>query len=948
MNDGATRLALVYRGSVSESRPAESASLDASTTWSSMPDEPVPDLSMRTRLASLRARMFGVPAEPTRVGRFVLLSTLGVGGMGVVHAAYDPRLDRRIALKLVNREAATGVAIEARLIREAQAMARLSHPNVVQIHEVGVWDGRIFIAMELVAGRTLAAWLAAEERSWRDILAVFSDAGRGLAAAHAAGIVHRDFKPENVLVGDDGRARVTDFGLARGVHSDAHVDETWREPDDPLAGMTGPRTVTGAIAGTPAYMSPEQFLGEPATASGDQFSFCVALHHALHRAAPFPGRERHELADAVIHGRRIEPPRIRCPRRVHRALVRALARDPTRRFPDMQSLLTAIAPRPRWQLAVPALTLTAAAVAALILAPRDAPNPCSDPHALLRGTWDAPRRADLERIFLDSEVPDAAILWSTTAEALDTYGESAAAMHHHSCQAGQRGESSSELHVLRVACLRRRLAVVDGVVRTLATGDRDALRQAPLAATELADIDACSDDRALLDGMDPVPPTLAATIADIRRQLDDVRALELLGDLETSRTRSDAILAEARSLDHAPTRAEAAYQRGRLAVLAGTANADPLLREAHDLALASRYDALIPELLSWRVQQTATIDGSLHLAEELLRQAESWHKRHEATPSRRIALELARSQVADLAGDHRAAAAAGRRLIDLTIELHGPDHLTVGRAIYNYANNLGAAGRTRESIAEHRKALPVITRRVGNSHPLVADNHYSLAVSLLDVASDAAVAEAEAHLETAHRIFASIGDDAPSIRLADTHIAFAQVAHLRDDLVGADRHVTAALAVYDHYPDHLDRAIALSFRAALASERARHPEALALHRQARALFVAARGPTSDHTLITDINIAEILHQQDDYDAADRGYTDAIAALERVQGPDALPLGPALLDHARVQLALGRACDAQASLARESAWRERHADVTPDPDHAELSHAATIGCGSARR
>ena len=150
--------------------------------------------------------------EPLRIGRFVLEGPIGAGGMGIVYAARDPHLDRRIALKVVKPDAAAELRDQARLLREAQAMARLSHPNVVQIHEVGVWEGRVFIAMELVAGRTLAAWLATSERGWRDVVATYVAAGRGLAA----GIVHRDFKPENVLVGDDGRVRVTDFGLARG------------------------------------------------------------------------------------------------------------------------------------------------------------------------------------------------------------------------------------------------------------------------------------------------------------------------------------------------------------------------------------------------------------------------------------------------------------------------------------------------------------------------------------------------------------------------------------------------------------------------------------------------------------------------------------------------------------------------------------------------------------
>ena len=154
------------------------------------------DLAARVRLASLRGAMFGAAAEPPKIGRFVLQEALGAGGMGIVYAAHDPDLERRVALKLVRPDAAAAASSQARLLREAKSMARLSHPNVVQIHEVGVWEGRVFIAMELVPGRTLAAWLAAPRRSWREIVAVFVAAGRGLAAAHEVGVVHRDFKPK--------------------------------------------------------------------------------------------------------------------------------------------------------------------------------------------------------------------------------------------------------------------------------------------------------------------------------------------------------------------------------------------------------------------------------------------------------------------------------------------------------------------------------------------------------------------------------------------------------------------------------------------------------------------------------------------------------------------------------------------------------------------------------
>jgi hypothetical protein len=303
------------------------------------------DLAARVRLASLRGAMFGAAAEPPKIGRFVLQEALGAGGMGIVYAAHDPDLERRVALKLVRPDAAAAASSQARLLREAKSMARLSHPNVVQIHEVGVWEGRVFIAMELVPGRTLAAWLAAPGRSWREIVAVFVAAGRGLAAAHEVGVVHRDFKPENVLVGEDGRARVTDFGLARGELGDVTPGD--RPASDALADLAGAAvTASGAVMGTPAYMAPELFVGGPATAASDQFSFCVALYHALHGVRPFAGADRAELMRSVIAARREEPARLRIPRAIHRALVRGLAPAPADRFKNMHALLAAIeAPR---------------------------------------------------------------------------------------------------------------------------------------------------------------------------------------------------------------------------------------------------------------------------------------------------------------------------------------------------------------------------------------------------------------------------------------------------------------------------------------------------------------------------------------------------------------------------------------------------------------------------
>ncbi len=231
------------------------------------------------------------------VGRYRLLTAIGRGGFGVVFEAVDTELGRRIALKLLGSQR-RGEAAEARLMREAQAMARLSHPNVITVYDVGSFDGGVFIAMELVDGGTLAGWLA-QPRPWRRVVELFLRAGRGLAAAHRAGLVHRDFKPENVLVGRDEQVRVTDFGVAR--MTDAAGDAGAATGGD--ARVAPSLTRSGALLGTPAYMAPEQMDGAGSDARADLFSFCVALWEALYGARPFRGATVEELRAAIAVGR---------------------------------------------------------------------------------------------------------------------------------------------------------------------------------------------------------------------------------------------------------------------------------------------------------------------------------------------------------------------------------------------------------------------------------------------------------------------------------------------------------------------------------------------------------------------------------------------------------------------------------------------------------------------
>ncbi len=275
------------------------------------------------------------------MGHFVILRQLGRGGMGVVYAAYDEKLDRKIAIKVLHEAAVKDGAQRTRVLREAQAMAQVSHPNVVHAYEVGEVDGQVFLAMEYVEGTTLTQWQRSPDRSWQAILQIYREAGQGLLAAHRVGLVHRDFKPENVLVGQDGRPRVADFGLAYS----AGRRELSATPGSSAAPrlLESPLTAEGGLAGTPAYMSPEQHRGEEVDPRSDQFSFCAALYESLYGHRPFSGSTVAELAANTIGGKLLPPPGgSPVPQEIHRALVRGLSADPALRFPSMAELLLAL------------------------------------------------------------------------------------------------------------------------------------------------------------------------------------------------------------------------------------------------------------------------------------------------------------------------------------------------------------------------------------------------------------------------------------------------------------------------------------------------------------------------------------------------------------------------------------------------------------------------------
>ena len=434
------------------------------------------------------AALFGGSEATMQVGRFQVTRLLGSGGMGVVYAANDPQLGRTVALKLI-QPLTGGERARERLLREAQAMAQLQHANVVGVFEVGVHGDQVYVVMEYVDGGTLGDWLRVRPRDWREVVDVLAQAGDGLAAAHAVGLVHRDFKPANILMGG-GRARISDFGLARATVTAEELERTAEDSGGML--LASPLTRTGALLGTPAYMAPEQLRGEPASPASDQFAFGVVLYEALFGHRPFAGGSVGALMQAIEAGKMARPARKRAlPGPVLAVIRRALALDPTRRYPDMPALLTALrsARRAHWRTPGLAALVSAGLLAGgvgLLSESRPDTAPAASVGACegepLAGVWDAERRA-------------------AVAGALAGDTRALAALDDYAAQWQERRASSCSADAPHTAgwvetCLVDRRGALDDLARAIVDAPPSLRAGAPAAATLLPPLMQC----------DPWPP----------------------------------------------------------------------------------------------------------------------------------------------------------------------------------------------------------------------------------------------------------------------------------------------------------------------------------------------------------------------------------------------------------------------------------------------------------
>ena len=935
-----------------------------------------------------------MPAAPRKalLGRYSLLRKLGEGGMGVVYSAYDEELDRRVAIKLLRVQSGSDSSAASRMLREAQLMAKLSHPNVVQVYDVGVVARRVFLAMEFVQGATLREWLhgtpAAPRpapRPWPEVLAIYVQAGEGLAAAHAAGLVHRDFKPDNVLVGSDGRARVLDFGLAR---SDGHADDlgvSTERNDEPSFETTRsrvsrrsseqPLTVAGTLIGTPAYMSPEQHLRVATDPRSDQFSFCVSLYEGVYGERPFAGHNANELRGGVLTGRMREPPPGRkVPAWLRKVLLRGLKVVPEERFPDMHALLAALSADPgrarrRW---LAGLGLIAIAVAVgITFAQRRSSEAavCRNTERLLVGVWDEDRAAAVQSALNSTGLAYARDTWPRVQEQLGLYASTWQAMHVEVCEATNVHRTQSPaLMDLRMACLTDGLTELRTVVDVLASTDTQVAERAVQVATGMRPLARCADAAALTAGHVALSPATAAAVRDLDAALVQVRteldAGRYARGLQLAR---EAVVAAERS-GHDPARALTLFHRGKLEDAAGDfTSAERSYEAAYWLAEAVGEDSVRVEAATWLVELVGERLGRDRDSVQWGQHAEALvhrlgdppeleaplraklgviHTRYGRYDAALVALERAialdtlggavlsryHRQLGNVhyrRGHYAYAQIAYARSIALGEAALGPDHPDLGRTISNLGEVHRMQGHDDEAERSFRRSIAIWEQAFGREHSLLAPPYNGLGTLALLRGDTRAAA---AHFERVRSLLSrSYGPDHPDVGSVTSNLA--EVYLVQGSLAESRQHSERALEILEKSlgREHDGLSDVLCNLARVQVLQGELPQARELY--ARAVALLGRSHDADF-----VGLAKPLTGQGLLALAAGRPAEAVAPLER-----ALTLGvtdPGKL--AELRLALARALwdtkvDRPRARVLVTQARDQLAATKPGPTHARIGH-----------
>ena len=786
------------------------------------------------------------------VGRYLVVELLGAGAMGVVYRAYDPDLDRALAIKIVGNDtdgSTRGERERARLLREAQAMARVNHPNVIQVFDVGELGTSVYVAMELVDGDTLKAWLV-PKRTPAEILEVFVAAGRGLSAAHAQGLIHRDFKPDNVMVDRTGQPRVLDFGLARASHRpelDAS-DESLRTTENPIASLDASMTEAGTMLGTPAYMSPEQYRGDPADQRSDQFSFCVALFEALVGRRPFQGRTVTALSAAVTSGRIDMPARLPVSRGVMQAILRGLRVDPEERHPSMDALLAALR-RQRTKSRNLGVLVGAAGVAvgAVALAkgsrPTEAVAPCRGADEAVAAVWTPQRRTTAADAFRTEAGDRGARIWAQVEGQLDGYLSAWAEARTDACEATRvRGEQSETLLDRRIACYDAKLRSVDATMQALETADATAVDHAHDAVGGLDPLKTCAQTERLLEAAPrPTEPAALAALEALEARHDALVADFRLGHYDTVLEPARALARDAEDLRFAPMRCDAWALVGDAESEAGSYGESVA---AFEHALHAAIEADAPDdaaLAAIEIGLTAgyfsaDIDRGLRAIE--LGRA---FARRAADPER---LEIRATQheasILVTKGDMSEALALHQKVRDYW-QRHEGGRPRVATALLDMGSIYSATGRSEEAVTVLEEAVKIREDVYGKDHPLTANALRELGNGL-------------SQLE----------------RFDEAEVQLLRALEIQEQARGRRTRTVAVLL------DDIGR---------LLRARGDLEGAIERHREAYAILETVHGGENPALVVSSLNIGYTLNAAGKWEEALTEFVKALEMSERVSGPD---------------------------------------------------------------
>jgi tetratricopeptide (TPR) repeat protein len=639
---------------------------------------------------------------------------LGSGGRGAVYAAFDRELQRPVAIKVLWGSRGIGAAARGQLLTEARALGRVTHPNIVAVYDIHEWRETTVLVMEHVSGADLRTWAMAQARSSAEVAGVFAQVARGLGAAHDAGVVHCDVKPENILVGEDGRVRLTDFGLAR------HLAQATADRPGIPALATGSWNHTG-LGGTPAYIAPELLAGDRPSPASDQFSFAVTLYECLHMVRPFPGTTVIEVLEAIRDGRRAAAPPRRLPSRLRDVIERCLSHGPDRRYPTMQPIAEALdrlaAPR-RHRTKVVALVLGLAAAAAVIAPTLGRQPSIADgcPAALADATWAPSAQTRLAARF-SSGSRDDGYLHARLHAAFDAYAERWRAARG-ACPRAAAAETRSRI----ATCLTRGTGQMRALLGLISTPDpaggppaatRDRRDRAVFAVSSLPDPKRCIDEPDRAAFADPSVP------ADDVERVVRAQAETDLGAYAASAVTAMEVANRLPADSHPGLRAEALMiagtARGRLDQ---PAEAERLMLAAVDAATRARDDDLVARAFTNLLSNTAMTKP--RQAGQTLELAEAAVARAGNTPRLESALLIARARIERQTDQLPLAVEHLTRAVALRESLTGPDDLDVAIPVGNLANATAGIGRMAEALALQNRALKILEHHLPENHPELA------------------------------------------------------------------------------------------------------------------------------------------------------------------------------------------------------------------------------------